>query len=162
MANLYEQPQSRREDLTQISSDVVPTQTQMASFIKDRKVDLNLCLDEVYRRAEKIGCTDFECSLERFRALATENGNLSSSTAREAISILQGEMLGFYKDASRENYGEDINGPDFLVTGLGKFENITHVEIKNPVGSAIKIANGPQIVPIWSFLIIIKYIIYYG
>ena len=28
--------------------------------------------------------------------------------------------------------------------GLGEFENITHVEVKNPVGSAIKIANGQK------------------
>lgn len=26
--------------------------------------------------------------------------------------------------------------------GLGEFQNITHVEVKNPVGSAIKIGNG--------------------
>ena len=28
--------------------------------------------------------------------------------------------------------------------GLGEFENITDVEVKNPVGSAIKIANGQK------------------
>lgn len=28
--------------------------------------------------------------------------------------------------------------------GLGNFQNVTHVEIKNPVGSAIKIANGQK------------------
>ena len=30
------------------------------------------------------------------------------------------------------------------VEGLGKFQNVTHVEVKNPVGSAIKIANGQK------------------
>jgi hypothetical protein len=30
------------------------------------------------------------------------------------------------------------------VEGLGNFQSVTHVEIKNPVGSAIKIANGQK------------------
>ena len=135
-------PQSSREELTQLSTDVVPTQTQMSGFVRDSKVDLHKCLDEVNRRASEIGCTDFECSLERFKALATENGKLTSTSAREAITILQGEMQGYYTNARREDYGLDVKGPDFLVEGLGEFQNITHVEVKNPVGSAIKIANG--------------------
>ena len=128
----------------QLSTNVVPTQTQMSGFVTNGKVDLNKCLNEVNRRASQIGCTDFECSLERFKALATENGQLTSGTAREAITILQGEMLGYYRNARRENYGVNITGPDFVVEGIGAYENITHVEIKNPVGSAIKIANGQK------------------
>jgi hypothetical protein len=116
----------------------------MSGFVKNGKVDLDKCLDEVNRRASEIGCTDFECSLERFKALATENGKLTSGTAREAITILQGEMQGYYRNAQREDYGLNVKGPDFLVEGLGEFENITHVEVKNPVGSAIKIANGQK------------------
>ena len=137
-------PQSSREELTQLSTDVVPTQTQMSGFIKNGKVDLHKCLDEVTRRASEIGCTDFECSLERFKALATENGKLTSGTAREAISILQGEMQGYYRNARRVDYGPNVKGPDFVVEGFGEFENITHVEVKNPVGSGIKIANGQK------------------
>ena len=137
-------PQSSREELTQLSTDVVPTQTQMSGFVKNGKVNLHKCLDEVNRRASEIGCTDFECSLERFKALATENGKLTSTTAREAITILQGEMHGYYRNAAREDYGLNVKGPDFIVEGLGKFQNITHVEVKNPVGSAIKIANGQK------------------
>jgi hypothetical protein len=121
-------PQSSREELTQLSTDVVPTQTQMSGFVKNGK----------------IGCTDFECSFERFKDLATENGDVTSTTAREAITILQGEMQGYYTNAVREDYGLNVKGPDFIVEGLGKFENITHVEVKNPVGSAIKIANGQK------------------
>ena len=34
-------PQSSREELTQLSTNVVPTQTQMSGFVKNRKVDLN-------------------------------------------------------------------------------------------------------------------------
>ena len=137
-------PQSSREELTQLSTDVVPTQTQMSGFVRNGGVDLHKCLDEVNRRASEIGCTDFECSLERFKALATENGKLTSTTAREAITILQGEMQGYYTNAQREDYGLNVKGPDFLVEGLGEFQNITHVEVKNPVGSAIKIANGQK------------------
>ena len=137
-------PQSSREELTQLSTNVVPTQTQMSGFLKNGKVELEKCLHEVNRRASEIGCTNFECSLERFKALATENGELTPGSAREAITILQGEMEGYYKNARREDYGTNVKGPDFLVEGLGKFENITHVEVKNPVGSAIKIANGQK------------------
>lgn len=136
--------QSSREELTQLSTDVVPTQTQMSGFVENGKVDLHKCLDEVNHRASEIGCTDFECSLERFKALATENGKLTSTTAREAITILQGEMQGYYTNARREDYGLNVKGPDFVVEGLGEFQNITHVEVKNPVGSAIKIANGQK------------------
>jgi hypothetical protein len=66
----------------------------------------------------------------------------TSTTAREAITILQGEMQGYYKNARREDYGLMLKVLTLLVEGLGEFENITHVEVKNPVGSAIKIANG--------------------
>ena len=137
-------PQSSREELTQVSTNVVPIQTQMSGFVKNGKVDLHKCLDEVNRRALEIGCTDFKCSLERFKALATENNKLTSTTAREAITILQGEMHGYYENARRENYGLNVKGPDFIVEGLGNFQNVTHVEVKNPVGSAIKIANGQK------------------
>jgi hypothetical protein len=136
--------QSSREELTQLSTNVVPTQTQMSGFVKNGEVDLHKCLDEVNRRALEIGCTDFGCSLERFKALATENGELTSTTAREAITILQGEMHGYYTNARREDYGRNVKGPDFIVEGLGNFQSVTHVEIKNPVGSAIKIANGQK------------------
>ena len=51
-------------------------------------------------------------------------------------------MHGYYRNATRDNYGVNVTGPDFIVEGIGEFENITHVEVKNPVGSAIKIANG--------------------
>ena len=39
-------------------------------------------------------------------------------------------------------YGPNVRGIDFAVDGLGKFENITHAEAKNAVGSAIEIADG--------------------
>ena len=96
------------------------------------------------RRSESVHCENWRCDFERFKSLATENGQLTTTTAREAITILQGEMQGYYKNARRENYGIDVRGPDFIVEGRGKFKNITHVEVKNPVGSAIKTANGQR------------------
>jgi hypothetical protein len=74
-------PQSSREELTQLSTNVVLTQTQMSGFVKNGEIDLHRCLDEVNRRASEIGCTDFECSFERFRSLATENGELKRYVA---------------------------------------------------------------------------------
>ena len=43
-------PQSSREELTQLSTDVVPTQTQMSGFVKNGRVDLNQAFNEVNRR----------------------------------------------------------------------------------------------------------------
>jgi len=135
-------PQSSREELTQLSTNVVPTQTQMSGFVKNGQVDLQKSLDEVYRRAAAIDCENFECSFERFKALATECGEIDETIVREAITILQGEMHRFYKNARRVDYGPGIKGLDFAVDGLGEFKNITHAEAKNAVGSAIQIADG--------------------
>jgi nicotinic acid phosphoribosyltransferase len=43
--------------------------------------------------------------------------------------------------------GPEIEGLDFVVDGLGQFENITHADTKNGVDSVIKIAEnqGPNI-----------------
>ena len=135
-------PQSSREELTQLSIDVITTQTQLSGFVKNGKVDLNQAFSEVNRRASAIGCETFDCSFARFKELATECGKIRKSNVREAITILQGEMQGYYKNARRVDYGPNVKGLDFAVDGLGKFENITHAEAKNAVGSAIEIADG--------------------
>ena len=135
-------PQSSREELTQLSTDVVPTQTQISEFVKNGKVDLNQAFSEVNRRASAIGCETFDCSFDRFKELATECGEINDSGVREAITILQGEMHGYYKNARRVDYGPNVKGLDFAVEGLGEFENITHAEAKDAVGSAIEIADG--------------------
>lgn len=44
-------PQSSREELTQVSVNVVLTQTQIYGFVKNGKIDLHKCLNEVNRRA---------------------------------------------------------------------------------------------------------------
>nr|YP_010472243.1 hypothetical protein NDC64_pgp100 [Navicula tsukamotoi]UVG41708.1 hypothetical protein [Navicula tsukamotoi] len=135
-------PQSGREELTQLSTDVVSTQTQISQFVKNGKVDLNQAFNEVNRRASAIGCETFDCSFDRFKKLATECGEINDKSVREAITILQGEMHGYYKNARRVNYGSNVKGLDFAVDGLGKFENVTHADAKNAVGSAIEIADG--------------------
>jgi hypothetical protein len=135
-------PQSSREELTQLSTNVVPTQTQISGFVKNGKVDLNQAFSEVNRRASAIGCETFDCSFDRFKELATECGEINDSGVREAITILQGEMHGYYKNARRVDYGPNVKGLDFAVDGLGEFENITHAEAKNAVGSAIEITDG--------------------
>lgn len=53
-------------------------------------------------------------------------------------------MHGYYRNARREDYGLNVKGPDFVVEGLGSFQDVIHVEVKNPVGSAIKIANSQK------------------
>ena len=126
----------------QVSTNVIPTQKQVSGFVKNGQVDLQQSLDEVYRRAAAIGCENFECSFERFKTLAMECGETDETSVREAITILQGEMHGFYKNARRVDYGPGIKGLDFSVDGLGEFENITHAEAKNAVDSAIQIADG--------------------
>ena len=124
------------------SSNQCPSHmTQISSFVKDGKLDLHQCHDEVLRRAAALGCENFECSFERFKRLATEVGKIDENSAREAISALNGEMLGYYSDTERVDYGKGIKGPDFKVVGQGKYAHVTHVEIKNPVGSEIEKQN---------------------
>ena len=122
----------------QFSPDEIPTQIQAANFVKNGKVDLPLAYLEVNRRASVIGNENFDCSFQRFKDLATECGTSKPSTVREAITILEGEMHGYYKNARRVYYGPDVKGPDFAVEGLGKFAHITHTDAKGGVGSSIQ------------------------
>ena len=125
-------------DSNEISTNLMPTQIQAAKFLKNGKVDLQRAFDEVNRRASAIGCENFDCSFERFKGLAGECGNFTPSTTREAITILEGEMRGYYKNARRANYGPNVKGLDYVVEGLGEFAHITHVETKGAVSSSIQ------------------------
>jgi len=135
-------PQFSREELTQVSTNVVSNQTQASGFVKNEKVYLRQAFNEVNRRASEIDCENFECSFERFKGLATECGNVTVETTREAITILEGEMRGYYTNARRVDYGNNIQCIDFAIDGIKEFENITHAEVKGPVGSAIDMAQG--------------------
>jgi len=74
-------PQSSREELTQLSTNVVPTQTQISGFVKNGKVDLRKCYDEVMRRSESLHCENWSCEFERFKSLAMENGRVDENCA---------------------------------------------------------------------------------
>jgi len=50
-------------------------------------------------------------------------------------------MFGYYKDTVCGKYGKGIFGPDFIVIGLVDYSHITHLEVKNPVGSRIEKAS---------------------
>jgi hypothetical protein len=50
-------------------------------------------------------------------------------------------MLGLYSNAERVDYGKGVYGPDFKVIGQGEYSHVTHVEVKNPVGSDIEKAS---------------------
>ena len=142
---LFDKPKSDGKSRLHLSNskevltNVLPTQIQAANFVKDGKVDLQRAFDEVNRRAAMINCGNFDCSFERFKRLATECGNSTPSTIREAISVLEGEMRGYYKNARRQDYGPNVTGIDFDIEGLGKFDNITHVEVKGAVSSSIQL-----------------------
>ena len=87
-----------------------------------------VCKDNNHKgdsRASEIGCTDFEYSLERFKALKMENGKLTSETAREASIILQEEMESYYRNARREDCGLNVQATDFRLEGLDDFQKIT-------------------------------------
>lgn len=98
-------PQSTRQELTQVSTIQNPTNTKISGFVKNEELDIDACFKEVNRRASEIDCENFECSFERFKALATEDGKISAQSSREAISVLQGEMLGYYTETVRIDYG---------------------------------------------------------
>lgn len=64
------------------------------------------------------------------------------------MSVLEVEMIGYFKNYHREYYGEKIRPLDFKVEGIGKYTDITHVEVKGPVGTEILLAEGrrPRII----------------
>lgn len=116
----------RMSDSQEVSTSVIPTQTQVSGFVQNGEVDLTQAFDEVNRRAAAIGNESFECSFDRFKELATECGEIQESSVREAITALQGEMQGHYTNVRRLNYGPGVKGPDYAADGRGEFEGVTH------------------------------------
>ena len=112
-------------------------QMQISSFrFNNGRMNLRAAYQEVQRRAQAIGNENFHCSFKRFKALVREGTQISEFTVRDAISALQGETLGYYKDTVRGDFG--VSSSEFKVVDLGEFSHITHLEVKNPVGSAIE------------------------
>ena len=103
-------PRSVSNKSTALQLSQNPTKSQVAEFVKNGKVDLRASFQEVARRASEIGCEYFECSFERFKSLSTECGKIKKSSVREAITILQGEMHGYYKNARRVYYVTNVKG----------------------------------------------------
>jgi hypothetical protein len=81
--------------------EITAHQTQVSGFVKNGKVDLTKCYDEVMRRLKSLDCENWSCEFEKFKSLAMENGKVDENSAREAITVLHGEMLGFYKNSKR-------------------------------------------------------------
>ena len=70
-------------------------QTQVSGFMKNDDVDLRKCYDEIMQRSKSLDCENLSCEFERFKSLAMENSKVTQNSAREAITVLHGEMLGF-------------------------------------------------------------------
>ena len=49
--------------------------------MKNGKVDLRQCYDEVMRRSESLHCENWRCEFERFKSLAMENGIVDENCA---------------------------------------------------------------------------------
>lgn len=81
----------RLSESNQISTNLLPTKIQAASFVRaDKTIDLELVYAEVTRRALIINNPNFNCSFERFTILAYEGTRCDTGTTRDAISVLQG------------------------------------------------------------------------
>lgn len=112
--------------------------SQTESFRKsDGTLDMDQGYEEVLRRARY--SENFECSRDRFIALCTENGKISAKQIQEAITALQLEADGIVSNVRRDPVAAEngILGLDFLIDGPN---GETHLEIKGPVDSSIKLA----------------------
>lgn len=102
--------------------------------------DIEQGYQEILRRAE--GSPNFNCSKKRFVSLCTENGNMGPKKMQEAITVLQletdSEVINVRRDPIAEQNG--VLGVDFIAED--KNGDTIYIEIKGPVGSAIKLAEG--------------------
>jgi hypothetical protein len=113
-----------------------PSHTQASTFVNgDQSVNLDLGYQEVVRRARY--SDNFDCSFDRFRELAAEDGQTTTDSMRAAISALQLEADGFVSNVRRDPVAKQngIKAFDFLADGPN---GETHLEIKGPVGSEIR------------------------
>ena len=75
------------------NSDKFNLEIQANKFLNaDKTINIQKCLEEVHRRAREVAHNPtYRLSPERFRRLATEDGKMTLSTVREAITVAQGE-----------------------------------------------------------------------
>ena len=99
--------QSSREDINQMS---IYNKTQISGFARNGKVDLHQCLDEVNRRASETGYTDFHCSIERFTALAMENGSLINITPEKIFQSFKAKCSVIMKMQDVSNMDPKFGG----------------------------------------------------
>ena len=117
--------------------------SQSKSFVtEDGKVDLDMGYREMKLRTQLGANQNFKCSPERFKALATENGQLTSKKMEEAIDVLQFESTGEIFNARRDPLAEqsDSLGYDFIAED--KNGETVFIEIKAPVSETIMKAEG--------------------
>ena len=117
------------------------TCSQSKTFVKtDGSINTEQGHQEVLRRAEgSINPENFNCSKERFVALSTENGQMTQKKIQEAISVLQLEANGVISNVRRDPVAANNrqSALDFLAED--KNGDTIHIEVKGPVGSAIKL-----------------------
>lgn len=105
----------------------------------DGSVDIDQGYKEALRRAEN--SPNFECSRERFVELCTECGQITFKQMEEAIIGLQLEADGIVSNLRRDPIAaqNNIKGLDFLIDGPN---GETHLEVKAPVDSRIRVEEG--------------------
>lgn len=115
-------------------------QSQAKQFVKfdpTRTLDYDKGYQEVLRRTKDY--SNFNCSKERVISLCSENNDATTKGIREAITGLELEAQGKIFNLRRGPEQVDI-GSDFLAEDINGVTR--RIEIKNPVGSAIKAAEG--------------------
>lgn len=112
---------------------------QVSQFFEDDRFNVNQAYVEVMRRVESLKYPNVYklCNLDRLTKLVMEDQRRRPNMqgVREAITILQTEMEGYYSDLSRLDIGKKgkhdfkILGPDFQA--IDKNGNKVAVEVKN-------------------------------
>lgn len=122
------------------------TQAKLLYLDEDDEVIMDKVYQEAMRRAQKID-PNSNYTFERIQQLVTENVQTKKQRrhgAKETITAIQAETEGILKRGSsrRINLGTNKKGPiqglDMGVEGVGKWSHITHIDIKNPVGTKIR------------------------
>lgn len=113
--------------------------SQSQSFVdKDGTINVQRAYQEVLRRTRN--SSDFRCSYNRFKELCIECGEMTPKSCGDAITALQLEADGIVTNVRRDPIAQasGVKGADFLIDS-GPNGNETHLEIKSPVSSKIRL-----------------------